>query len=378
MMLATELSTKKPKRGGWVAKSLIFFLSLAIFMEAAGRLLLSTNAIFHWPVQRLLGADNSSHRLQWIGQQRYRHGWIQRDFDVYHPTRGWTLKPDIKDLLVFDGKILNSNSKGFRGATEYEYERTPGKHRIVVLGDSLTFGSEVSDGDTYSHDLESALPNTEVLNLGVQGYGHDQMLLYLKEQGIKYHPDVVILGFVYLDAYRNLWSFFAFAKPKFKLASDKLELTNVPVPTPDRVLAEEPYRLRTLDLMVILREKLRWRSGKNETEAENITRSILDEIIATTRSIGAVPVFVYLPDHKEISDSHDTLTGGEQYLYGYCQDRAIPCLSLLPRFRKESKSGTELIEPGTHWNPHAHLVAAQEIKDFLLKNNLNVSGGSSP
>jgi hypothetical protein len=286
-------------------------------------------------------------------------------------------------MRVFDGTILSSNSNGLRGNTEYEYRRTAGKQRIVVLGDSFTFGSEVSDAETYVHNLESALPNTEVLNLGVQGYGQDQMLLYLEEEGVKYHPDVVILGFTYIDIYRCIWSFDAYAKPKFKLVSGSLQLTNVPVPPPERVLAREPYRSKALDLLVMLREKVCWSLGKNETEARDLTRALLDEIIATTRSIGAVPVLVYLPVGEEIEPfprRYMALTAyspsvaeREQYLHGYCQGRSIPCLFLGPRFREEAKRGVHLIPPQNlwgHWTPQAHRLAAQEIKDFLLRNKL--------
>jgi hypothetical protein len=68
-------------------------------------------------------------------------------------------------------------------------------------------GDSATHDKTYSYYLTRSLPDTEVLNLGVSGYGHDQMLLYLKEEGAKYHPDVVILGYVSLDAPRNLLSF---------------------------------------------------------------------------------------------------------------------------------------------------------------------------
>jgi hypothetical protein len=282
-------------------------------------------------------------------------------------------------MRVLDGTILNSNSKGLRGRTEYDYRGAVGKKRIVVLGDSFTFGAEMSDEDTYSRLLESALPNTEVLNFGVQGYGHDQMLLYLKEEGVKYHPDIVIVGFAYLDIYRNIWSFFAYAKPKFELLSGGLRLTDVPVPTPDRVLAQEVYRPKALDLLVILRAKLRWVLGKNETEARDLTRALLKEIIATTRSIGAVPVFVYLPVYEEIEPLPKSsypltamsppVTDREHYLRGICQERDIPCLFLRPRFEEEVKKGVDFNARG-HWNTTAHRLAAQEIKDFLLRNKL--------
>jgi hypothetical protein len=385
MMRRTEPRTKAPTLGGWIAKAFLFAVSLVIFMEGGTRLVLSINPLR----RRVTGFDDSSYRLLWIRLHREKREQTG-PHAIYHPTRGWALKPGIKDMRVFDGTILNSNSKGLRGKTEYEYERTAGKQRIVLLGDSFTFGSEVSDDETYAHNLESALPHTEVLNLGVQGYGQDQMLLYLKEEGVKYHPDVVILGFTYIDIYRSIWSFDAYAKPKFNLVSGHLQLTNVPVPTPESVLAREPYRSKALDLLVMLREKLRWTLGKNETEARDLTRALLDEIIATTRSIGAVPVIVYLPVGEEIESlprRYMALTAyspavaeREQFLHGYCQGRNIPCLFLGPRFREEAKAGVHLIPPQNlwgHWTPQAHRLAAQGIKDFLLGNNLIQNGPGS-
>src|SRR5271167_1127886 len=289
---ATEAGATKPRRLSWVAKLFISLLWLALLLEVAPRLFLSTNLVMHQRVRRaVLGNDNSSWRLYWIVVHRMHEEWTGK-YAAYHPTRGWAVVPDIKNMTPFGkGKFVNTNSKGLRGTTEYEYARTPGKERILVLGDSFTFGTDVSDDETYSHDLESALPNTEVLNLGVQGYGQDQMLLYLKEEGVKYHPDIVILGFAFMDTYRNLWKFFAFAKPKFDMTPNGLKLTNVPVPTPEQVLAEEPYRSKAIDFAVILREKVRWSFGLNEKEAWNLTRPILDRIVGTTCSIGAVPVF---------------------------------------------------------------------------------------
>jgi hypothetical protein len=377
-MRFVEPDTKEPKSAGWISKTLVFVITLLVFMEGGTRLVLSIRPLR----RRVTGFDDSSYRLQWV-RLHQEHREQTGPHAIYHPTRGWALKPDITNMHVFDGTILNSNSKGLRGKTEYEYQRTPGKQRIVVLGDSFTFGAEVADDEIYPYYLQSALPGAEVLNLGVQGYGHDQMLLYLKEEGIKYHPDVVILGFVYFDIYRNIFTFFAYAKPKFKVVSGGLQLTNVPVPTPDRVLAQEPYRPKALDLLVILREKLRWTLGKNETEARDLTAALLDRIVVMTQNIGAVPVIVYLPAGEEIKPlprRYVALTAyspsvveREQYLHDYCQRRGISCLFLGPRFREQAKKGVDLIPPQNlwgHWTPEGHRLAAQEIRDFLLRNNL--------
>jgi hypothetical protein len=376
---ATRLATRRPKRQAWVGKILILVFSALVCLEGGSRLVLSINPLR----RRVIGFDDASYRLQWIKLHREQKDWTG-PFAIYHPTRGWALKSGIQDMKVFDGTILNTNSIGLRGNFEYNYERTPGKQRIVVLGDSFTFGAEVPDNATYVHYLESHIPNTEVLNFGAQGYGHDQILLYLKEEGVKYHPDIVILGFTYIDIYRNIESFFAYAKPQFKLVSGNLQLTNVPVPTSERVLAEEPYRPKSFDILFILKEKLRWALGKNEADAREVTEQLLDQIVTTTRSIGAVPVFVYLPVNEEIAPlpqfgittKSPAVAEREQYLRGICEKEKLPCLFLRTRFRAEVEKGVDL-HPRGHWNATAHSIAGEEIRNFLSSNGLIRSGSSA-
>jgi len=345
-------------------------------LEGGSRLVLSINPLR----RRVTGFDDASYRLQWIRLHREHQDWTG-PFAIYHPTRGWALKSGIRDMKVFDGTILNTNSKGVRGKSDYNYERTLGTQRILLLGDSFTFGAEVPDEVTFAHYLEAHIPSTEVLNLGVQGYGHDQMLLYLKEEGIKYRPDIVILGFAYIDIYRNIENFFAYAKPKFTLTSGGLKLRNVPVPTPERVLAEEPFRPKSFDILFILKEKLGWALGKNEAQARAITEQLLTEIIKTTRDIGAVPVFVYMPVNEEIAPlpafgittNSPAVADREQYLHGICEKEKLPCLFLRPRFRQEVQKGADL-HPRGHWNATAHSIAGEEIKNFLSSNGLIRSG----
>jgi GDSL-like Lipase/Acylhydrolase family len=355
---------------GWAAKVLISLLWLALLLEVAPRLFLASGLIEHERVRKaVLGGDNSSWRIFWIMLHKRHEEWTGK-YSTYHPTRGWAMIPDVKNMTPFGpGKFVNTNSKGLRGVTEYAYARTPGKQRILVLGDSFTFGTDVSDDETYSHYLEAALPNTEVLNLGIQGYGQDQMLLYLKEEGVKYRPDVVILGFAHMDIHRNLWKFFAFAKPKFDMTPAGLKLTNVPVPTPDQVLAEEPYRSKAVDTAVILTQKIRWALGITERESRELTLPILDEIVSTTRSIGGVPVFVYLPAYEEIDDLSDSMSDQEQYLYKYCREQNLDCLFLRPRFVKEVRKGAKL-ESHFHWTAEMHKMAAAELAHFLVARGL--------
>lgn len=369
-------------------KFLVSALWLVLLLEVVPRLVFSTSLLTHGLARwALVGYDESSWRLLWV--MRHRLNLEQTitpatknlprtgEFTDYDATRGWAVKPGVRNMTPFgNGKYVNTNARGLRGATDYAYARTPGVRRILVLGDSFAFGSEVSDDETFAHDLETMLPKTEVLNLGVQGYGHDQMLLYLQQEGVKYRPDIVLIGFLYVDGYRNLWNFFAYAKPKFKLTARGLELTNVPVPTPEQVMAEEPYRSKALDLGVILREKIRWASGANDRRTQELTRALLGQIVATTRSIGAAPVLVYMPVYDEVNDLSDGMSERELYVDSFCHDQGIACLFLRPRFSQAAKQGVKL-EARAHWNPEMHRMAAEEIARFLDSNGL-IDGAARP
>src|SRR5262249_25445204 len=146
-----------------------------LFFEGVSRTVLATEAL----EVRLANYDQEAWwRLRWI-ERRSRGVTIYYSFDEYHPARGWAFKPNIRDFDSFQGGAVSSNSRGVRGQREYAEIKPAGVTRILVFGDSLTFGDEVSDDQTYSSYLEGMLPDTEALNLGVHGYGHDQMLLYL-------------------------------------------------------------------------------------------------------------------------------------------------------------------------------------------------------
>jgi hypothetical protein len=101
---------------------------------------------------------------------------------------------------------------------------------ILAVGDSFTFGDEVSDGETWPAAL-AHLTGKQVLNGGVSGYGFDQTVLRAEQLAWKYKPAAIVVSFIADDIrrteMRRLWSA---DKPYFDLAGDKLELRGVPVP----------------------------------------------------------------------------------------------------------------------------------------------------
>jgi hypothetical protein len=111
----------------------------------------------------------------------------------------------IPGIHVICGDVkVTINSEGFRDKS-YDIEKDDDTVRIIGLGDSFMFGHAVPDGKEYLTFLENRLnmeqPHMkwEAVNTAVSGYNTVMELATLKEKGLKYKPDIVILGYVAND-----------------------------------------------------------------------------------------------------------------------------------------------------------------------------------
>jgi hypothetical protein len=102
---------------------------------------------------------------------------------------------------------FTTNSKGLRDSREFSYEKPTGTLRVLALGDSHTQGYEVRQEATYAAVLERYLDRhgmqAEVLNTGVSGFSTAEELAYLENEGYRYQPNVVVLGFFANDFLDN-------------------------------------------------------------------------------------------------------------------------------------------------------------------------------
>lgn len=110
--------------------------------------------------------------------------------------------------------------------------------RVIALGDSFTWGNEVAAEENFTYLLDQADNGLEVLNMGVPGYGIDQMVLKYERFGAMLQPDLVIVGIYVSDYERTTVAFTAASKPLFQVIGDELVLTNSPVPKPAVALAQ--------------------------------------------------------------------------------------------------------------------------------------------
>ena len=122
---------------------------------------------------------------------------IHRPSEV--PGLLYELNPGFEGM--HEGVEVRVNSLGMRDEEPLPGD-DPRRVRIVVLGDSTTFGFGVANGQTYSDALEAFLNDHskrdlvyEVLNMGVCGYSTLTESIVLEEKALALDPDLVIVGY---------------------------------------------------------------------------------------------------------------------------------------------------------------------------------------
>jgi lysophospholipase L1-like esterase len=98
-----------------------------------------------------------------------------------------------------DDGFVTTNSLGFRGP-EPASPKPPGRFRVVAIGDSVTFGFGVNDGDTFCAQTElllrSKVPSLDldVVNIAVPGYDTRQEVALLRRSLARLEPNLVLVG----------------------------------------------------------------------------------------------------------------------------------------------------------------------------------------
>lgn len=110
-------------------------------------------------------------------------------------------KRDVKIPGAFEAfywhDILHVHNKSGMRRTEPFPPKSDHQFRIMIVGDSLTYGYGVREEETYPRQIEAALKtnfNVEVLNLGVNGKQSKEILEVVRKYTQTLQPDLIIYG----------------------------------------------------------------------------------------------------------------------------------------------------------------------------------------
>lgn len=125
-------------------------------------------------------------------------GYGQRVVAVPDPRVGFRLLPS-QDRTTPRGQHMRINSLGMRDE-EFPREKPAGEYRILLLGDSLTFGIDVEQDEIFARRVavslrEKSKGTIRVMNGAVQGYDTSNERDWLRTFGFDLAPDLVVVLF---------------------------------------------------------------------------------------------------------------------------------------------------------------------------------------
>jgi hypothetical protein len=219
--------------------------------------------------------------------------WPRKDHDL-----GWVLRGGTPEIYIPKGRkmpVYTANPQGFRDNKDFAtIDWHSGKTRVMMLGDSFLFGVHLDAQDTIPAILARKFSTYEVYNLGIPGWGVDQMYLAYKKYADVIKPQIVVLLYVD-DDLKRIYEAFRMPenmnKPSFSLQGNRLVPRKEPEP--------ESFWQRQLIAKSILANHF-YRVYK-VTEIRKLAKALFAELIAATHRRGErfmvvrLPVFADLP-----------------------------------------------------------------------------------
>lgn len=273
--------------------------------------------------------------------------------------------------------IYNTNGHGFRGS-EYPCIKKEGVTRILVLGDSFTFGLCVNDADTYCNLLQRKLDSfygpdrAEVVNFGVPGIGTAQEFLLYNNEGIKYDPDIVIIQFYSNDLEDSVY------RPEFDIKSKILKKktkTTHPIQSVRNLLNKIPlydFVCEHSHLASFVKTKvimLIYATQRKRTDNKLLDENIKEKIDYLEKiGIKYFDLFenlIYQNDKMLIILNPNGEVEKFPNLYNHLKDKSdkLHLLNIdIPvggYYRRD-----------IHWNSTGHRLVAEEIFTYLVKEDL--------
>lgn len=308
-------------------------------------------------------------------------------FHQSDPVIGWRGRPGITLRFVqrpdFD-VVVSHDAEGFRRS---EPPRPDGAtERVLMLGDSFTWGWGVGQGEVFTDVLQTRLaPRIAIYNRGVNGVGTAQEYLLLRSELARRSFRHVVLLFFENDLRDNV-SPKQGRRPYFELVGGELEPRNQP-PAPllgpvRRFLTSHSRVFQLVDLQRMMLHAGREDPDgavhdRNDHEVDpqklpgaEVTARLLAEIRDLCAAEGARFTLVYVPHASELArlpSPNPEIRALRIWLDRVAAREGLTVVDLAPAFHAETDHGQQLIySRDEHWTPAGHHLAAEVLLASLV------------
>jgi hypothetical protein len=262
----------------------------------------------------------------------------------YDAELGWAPVPNSVSTVTTARTIHAShNSLGFRDV-EFKPDERP---VMLFIGDSFVWGVDAEAAERFTDLLRDRLPQYQIVNAGVSGYGTDQEYLWLKRIWPEVHPDVVVLFFCTDNDRKDNTSnvrYGRYRKPYFETAADgTLQLKGQPVPKSLQLLIKESWLVRHL-----------WLARVAALAGVEISAPPVEVPDPTERLVGRIHDFVGAHGARLLVALQST----DDRLIARLKADHIPYVA----FDGAAAYGSEY---GSHFTPEGHELASRRLLDLI-------------
>jgi lysophospholipase L1-like esterase len=273
-----------------------------------------------------------------------------------------------------DSREARASAYGGRGRS-YPPQTNPAARRVLILGDSFTFGSGVRDtekifpeiiGRTLSTD--SGIPfveKVEVMNGGIPGSYPAHWLELFDRVVDEFQPDLVVSVFFLRDGARSINSSGSFFNPIRRTVATR---------NAESVLYRYSYIYRVLrdarDRRFVGRRYTRalnvaYSGNEAETRHWRMQQDHLQEIFSKSRERGIALGFVVFPVLADLDADPYPFDKIIRILTRFARSSDVPVLDLLDAYRGMYGPDLWVSAYDQHPNERGHAVAAEALIPFV-------------
>ncbi len=294
---------------------------------------------------------------------------------------GWRHVPNESKVFVNeDGEACLILQNEFRNrGPAHPLERVPNKYRILVLGDSFTEGVHVGEADLFSALLEASGDDLEVINTGVGAWGTVQQFLYLRDEGLCFAPDHIVLMFYENDLDDNVLPYAPriSSRPHARLEGEEVRLIEncddesylqYVVPIPGRAfLLERSYLFYAFNDRVwfprnrdaLLKIEKADRNAIGRDAKLRVFFDVLARIKTVAEEAGAHLNLVLIPTSSGVAEGDSEI---HERILSRTEAMGIETRSLLPPLKEALDDGrSPYFDVDIHWNRTGHRVVADTL-----------------
>ena len=290
---------------------------------------------------------------------------------TYDSVVGWRSIPksELQQDAGYGPYHVAINSQGLRD-DEHSFEKPDGVFRIVVLGDSVAFGyGGVEQDEIFTQILQDRLTGVEIINLGVPAFSTDQEYLYLKEHGLRYDPDLVLLCMYQDDFLPTFESFVsAIGRPKGSVCLDGKRLAFRTPEFPWYYLLVEHsilagYVDSQFNIVRRLNESCRPKSALTFEEKTDTYKALLSAMDDLCTAHGCDLSIVYQPGYSMIpTEDHARHIATE---FAHQHDIGLLDLNDSLPFQEPHAASKYSVGDDIHPNRKGHRLIAHAVQEFL-------------